>query len=174
MFENCDCWAFAKGAAPYIIVVNVLGWLSGKLSRPNTREFYNRMKSPSFAPPGWVFAVVWPCLFIMLGSAAYLIQEKTANLPFDDRVHVFWPYFVNLFFNYTWSPIFFGLQNFKLALFWHIFIESTAILTHFRFASVSNVAGNLILPYIAWLTFAALLQIWYVFNGEVVKDEKKE
>ena len=142
----------AKNLAISILIPVVGGSIVGALANSNTREQYRRLKSPAFAPPGWVFPVVWTGLYKMMGVAKYRAQEK-AKIKGNERT-VIAPYEFQLGLNFLWSFLFFkgGLRGTAL-------LEMGALLgaiiwTAYRFYEVDHLAGGLMVPYIVWVAFA--------------------
>lgn len=86
-------------------------WLSG-----DVRAVYESLDLPAFAPPAWIFGVVWPLLYLLLGIAAYLIWEKPASTA---RTQALTFYGVQLLLNFLWSPLFFRFGLFRFA-FWEL------------------------------------------------------
>ncbi len=141
-----------KNLVKSVLVPVVGGTIVGALANRNTREQYNRLDSPSFAPPGWVFPVVWTGLYKMMGLAKYRAEE--ALKPFGTERKALAPYEFQLGLNFLWSFLFFkwGLRGAAL-------IEMTALLgvimwTAYRFYQADQLAGALMIPYIAWMGFA--------------------
>lgn len=112
--------------------------------------WYATLNKPFFSPPNWVFAPVWTTLYILMGISLYLvwIREK---IPM-----VFW---IQLIFNGLWSLIFFGMKNPGLALVDIIALEVSIFLTIKTFLKISKPAGRLLFPYLAWVSFASILNL---------------
>lgn len=123
----------------------------GAVASANASEFYAALERPSWAPPGWVFGPVWTTLYLMMGLAALLVWRErgwTAVLTF---------FAVHLIFNALWSWLFFawhsGAWSFvDIVLLW-LMIGGLTIL----FWRIRPLAGALLIPYWAWVTFAAAL-----------------
>ena len=117
-------------------------------------EWYAQLRKPAWNPPSWIFGPVWTALYTMMAVAAWLVwrrggfpaQRKTLGL-----------FLLQLLLNAAWSPLFFGLHHPALA-FAEIVLLWLAILgTLFAFWKTHRGAGALLLPYLAWVTFAAVL-----------------
>ena len=116
---------------------------------------YDNFVQPPLSPPGWVFPVVWTILYLLMGYASYRVL--TANAPKEEITKALTLYGGQLLLNFLWSPIFFGL-----GWYWVAFIELIALwvavfFTIRAFSKIDDRAGDLLLPYLLWLTFAAYL-----------------
>jgi tryptophan-rich sensory protein len=120
--------------------------------------WYAHLNKPSFSPPNWLFGPVWLTLYLMMGVALYLNWIKKSKQA-KCNVRLF---FIHLFFNLIWTPIFFGAKNLFLALIVIVIILALIILMLFRFWRVNKVSSLLLIPYLLWVTFATLLNysIW--------------
>ncbi len=151
----------------YYILISVaicllVGFLSGFATQSSVNDWYLTLNKPFFNPPNWVFAPVWSALYILMGIAAgmvwakgyYHIWVKTALYHF-----VF-----QLLLNALWSIVFFGLKSPLGALFIIIALNILLVFTFKWFKVVKAAAAYLLLPYIAWVAFASLLNaaIWYL------------
>ena len=136
-----------------------VGGLSALLTR-SSMEQYAALAQPPLAPPGWVFPVVWTALFILMGTAAYLVWIE--NGP--ERRGMLWLYGVQLAFNFLWTIIFFNTERRGFALLWLLALWGLILATLLRFRRENRTAGNLLIPYLAWVTFAAYLNagVWYL------------
>ena len=125
-------------------------------------QAYQMLQKPSFAPPQWVFPVVWSVLFVLIGIAAYLVGQKGGQMP-GVRETLFY-YGVTLLLTFFWSPIFFRWELYGLSVIWVVLILITAIITTVKFWGVSRAAGVLFVPFTAWVTFATLLTaaVWWL------------
>lgn len=113
-------------------------------------DWYAALNKPSFSPPNWIFGPVWTTLYIMMGISLYLVWQKK-KVPL-----VFW---AQLFLNAIWSIIFFGMKNPGLALIDIIALWITIVLTIKSFSKISKPAGYLLIPYLLWVSFAAILNL---------------
>lgn len=105
---------------------------------------------PSFNPPSWIFAPVWTLLFFLMGIALYLVWTKKNNL--------FW-FWVQLLLNILWSFLFFGLHSPMLAFYEIVILWIVILITIIKFWSYNKKAGILLLPYLAWVSFASFLNL---------------
>lgn len=141
-----------------IVVVTCLavGYFSGMITREAITTWYPTLVKPSFNPPNWVFAPVWTLLYAMMGVAAGIIwnQMKTDRTIVKKALQFF---AIQLALNAVWSYLFFGLKNpmlalLEIALLWLMIYE-----TYLKFVKINKIAGYLLLPYLAWVSFASVL-----------------
>ncbi len=118
---------------------------------------YKIMNQPPLSPPGWVFPVVWTILYLLMGYASYLVYISGKN-PEDIRKALIL-YGAQLFFNFLWPIVFFGFGWYLTAFFVLVVLWVLIYLTMRRFAAINERAGDLLLPYILWVTFAGYLNL---------------
>lgn len=146
-----------------VAICLAVGYFSGIETRSAILDWYPTLVKPSFNPPNWVFAPVWTLLYIMMGVAAGLVWDR---FSFDKgavkKALVF--FVIQLVLNAIWSYLFFGLHNPMLAgleiiLLWLMIYE-----TYFQFTKINKVAGYLLVPYLVWVAFAAVLNasVWWL------------
>ncbi len=112
--------------------------------------WYAALAKPSFSPPNWVFGPVWTILYILMGISLYLVWLKK-KVP-----TVFW---IQLILNVAWSIIFFGMKNPTLALVDIAVLWVAIVLTIKSFSKINNLAGQLLYPYLTWVSFASILNL---------------
>lgn len=144
-----------KIAVVTVAGIELLGGLSGWLSNSGyENSWFADLQKPSFMPPGWIFGVVWPILYALLGIALAMIL---AEPPSDRRRVALILFFVQLALNFAWSPIFFAGHDIALAK-WVIFVMAALAAAAARqYLKLRRPAGLLMIPYLAWLVFAATL-----------------
>lgn len=125
------------------------------LFTPNSRDQYSTLYQPPFAPPGWLFPVVWTILFILMGVAAYLVYVSES----PDKADALKLYLVQLFVNFSWSIIFFGWNAYFLAFTWLLLLLYLVYLTAKEFYAINKTAGLLMIPYIVWLVYAGYINL---------------
>ncbi len=143
-----------------IAIPLIVGFLSARLSG-NTMEDYQNLIQPAFAPPSWVFPVVWTILYILMGIASYRIYSLGSYRPQVKSALIF--YGLQLMANFLWSILFFGLQLRGIALLWLIFLWILILITTIKFYRLDKVAGLLMVPYLLWVAFAGVLN-YYVWQ----------
>jgi benzodiazapine receptor len=132
------------------------GAVIGFAIKDEVKTWYKQIRKPSWTPPDWAFGPVWTALYAAMGYASWLVWSKGAGpLPLT-------LYGIQLAMNLAWSPLFFKAHNLTFAL-----ADITALLgvvaaTIVEFHKVEPLAAQLMLPYLAWSTYAAALtaNIW--------------
>ncbi|WP_417622975.1 TspO/MBR family protein [Parasphingorhabdus sp.] len=139
-------------AVPVIIL---LGFLSGQIAGSGEENrWFNALTKPEAQPPGWMFGVAWTILYAMMGTAfAMVLHARGAPLRGIAIVLFLIQYVLNLF----WSPLFFGMHQVSAAFWLLITILLFALATTLVFGRVRKAAAWLMVPYLAWLCFAAVL-----------------
>lgn len=124
---------------------------------------YRELIRPPLSPPGWVFPVVWTVLYLLMGWASFRVSE--ANAPKDAKRQSLGIYGLQLLVNLLWSPVFFRLEL-RLAAFVILLVLWLLVcLTIHRFSAIDEKAGDLLLPYLLWITFAGYLNLGaYILN----------
>ena len=115
--------------------------------------WYSEIILPSFNPPSWVFGPVWTILYIMMSLAIWKIWKNTFNQK------ILKIYFVHLFFNSTWSIVFFGFHQIGLALVNLFIILIFIILLTRNYLKLDKTSFYLMLPYFFWSSYAFILNI---------------
>lgn len=145
-------WRIALITVPAIVGFGSLsGWLSNS---GEGNGWYRSLEQPFFQPPGWAFGVVWPILYLCLGIALALILQEPRTRQRRVALILF---FAQLILNYAWSPIFFGAQDIQLGLVTILVMTGLAAMAANQFWRMRRLAGALMIPYLAWLCFAATL-----------------
>ena len=141
----------------FILLAQGAGIVGALFTTPSIPTWYATLVRPDLAPPNWVFGPVWTTLFLLMGIAAYLVWRKHAHTR-----RALGLFFLQLGLNVLWSFLFFGLHNPGAAFVEIILLWITIALTMRAFWHYSKVAVLLLLPYLAWVTFAGILNyfIW--------------
>lgn len=117
--------------------------------------WYATLAKPSFSPPNFVFGPVWTTLYALMGISFYLVWVSKAK----SKQHAVRLFFIQLCLNAIWSIIFFGLKNPGLAFLEIIALWVAIFLTIKAFRKISKNASDLLYPYIAWVSFASILNL---------------
>lgn len=136
-----------------ILIPVVIGSLVGLLTGGSS-EFKTLIK-PDFAPPGFLFPIVWTILYTLMGISIYLIKESN-SLNKDDATVI---YIVQLIVNYLWSVLFFSLNLQLFSFFWIILLIVLVLIMIVRFFWINKLSAYLQIPYLLWLIFAAYLNL---------------
>ncbi len=144
-----------------LVISVVLCELAGIATTPITitaiNSWYKALNKPSFSPPNWVFGPVWTILYLLMGISAFLIWEKGLKKKGVKQALIY--FLIQLVCNFIWSLLFFGFYS-PLAAFIDIVILWIAIfLTIKKFHPISKAASYLLIPYLLWVSFAAILNL---------------
>ena len=138
-----------------IPIIMFLGFLSGTISGSTAENgWYQTLIKPDIQPPGWVFGVVWPTLYFLMGLAFAMILHARGARYRGLAIGLFVTQFL---INLTWSPIFFGQHKVTTAFFIILAMLAVAIATTFAFGRVRKAAAWLMVPYLVWISFASIL-----------------
>ena len=146
-----------------VVTCLVVGYFSGTVTRSAITTWYPTLVKPSFNPPNWIFAPVWSMLYVMMGVAAGLVWNRM-ELEKDAVKKALVFFAIQLALNALWSFLFFGLKNPMLAgleivILWLMIYE-----TYTKFVKINKIAGYLLVPYLLWVSFPAVLNasIWWL------------
>ncbi len=145
-----------------VVLCVTIGYLSGMVTRDSITTWYPTLVKPVFNPPNWIFAPVWTLLYIMMGISAGLVWTSDAD---KEQVKKALGFFAIQFgLNALWSYLFFGLHNPLLALVEIVLLWLMIFETYNQFRKIDKLAGFLLLPYLAWVSFATILNasIWWL------------
>lgn len=117
-------------------------------------EWYATLKKPSWNPPGWIFGPVWSALYVLMAVAAWLVWQRGGFAAQRRPLALF---LVQLALNAAWTPLFFGLHWPGLAFAEIVLLWLAIAATLAAFRPVSRTAAWLLVPYLAWVSFAAVL-----------------
>lgn len=147
-----------KRLAVSLAIPQMAGFLGALFTTPNIRGWYAGLEKPWFVPPSWVFAPAWTTLFLLMGLALFLVWERKGSLGLRGYL----PFWTQLGLNVAWSGLFFGLRSpllglVEIGLLWVAILVNIVVFWRVRKAS-----GLLLVPYIAWVSFAAALNynVW--------------
>lgn len=129
--------------------------IASLFTRDSISGWYAELNKPFFTPPDWVFGPVWTVLYLLMALSAALVWQKGFAKPLVKIALAL--YLLQLILNGLWMPLFFGLKMPLLAFFEIVLLWSAIVLTILSFSRVSKPAVLLLLPYIVWTSFAAVL-----------------
>lgn len=145
-------WKFALATVPAIVLAgSASGWLSGS---GYGNGWFDGLAKPHFMPPGWAFGAAWTTLYTLMGIALAMVLAAPAS---KDRSAGLILFFAQLGLNFSWSPVFFAAHDIRLAQILIFVMLAIAAATTRKFLQVRPLAGALLVPYLAWLCFAAAL-----------------
>ena len=135
-----------------ILLITFLASAIGGFTTTSFKEpWYSQIILPSFNPPSWVFAPVWTSLYVMMSIAIWKIWINSFDLELLKL------YFIHLFFNGTWSVVFFGFHQIGLALVNLIIIIIFIIMLMKKYLMKDRLSFYLMIPYFLWSTYALIL-----------------
>jgi tryptophan-rich sensory protein len=147
--------SFLRYALFTVPAVLLLGTISGRLSNSGyNNAWFAALEKPAMMPPGALFGIAWTILYILLGLAIALVLHARGARGRGLAITLF---VAQLLVNFTWSPVFFGLHKVDTALVIIIVMFALAAATTILFWRIRRYAALLMLPYLAWLCFAAVL-----------------
>ena len=139
----------------FIVFTLTIGFLAGQVTAPNIPGWYAHLAKPSFNPPNWIFAPAWTTLYFLIAVAAWRVWRLGG---WRAKGLALW--LIQLALNFAWSFIFFGAHA-PGAAFAELSVMWLAILaTLVVFGRTDRIAGWLLVPYLAWVSFAGLLNFW--------------
>jgi tryptophan-rich sensory protein len=155
-------------------ILGLIGWLLvsfaasavGAVASIEARSFYSQLTQPGWAPPPAAFGPVWTVLYILMGISAWMIW-RSGGFRANRQALTF--FLLQLAFNALWSWLFFAWQLGILALADVLVLWILIVITLIAFWRVRPLAGALLIPYLLWVSFAALLNysLWQL-NPEVL------
>lgn len=153
IFQKIDYIALALCVA----IPMAMGVIGSFFVESSVGDWYAALTKPAFTPPNWLFAPVWTTLYVLMGVASYLVMKSTAYRQRKEIPALV--YGVQLLLNVAWPILFFGLQAPRIALVNIIILLGAIIATAVIFWRYSKPATALLAPYIAWVSFALVLNI---------------
>ena len=125
---------------------------------------YNDFAQPPLSPPGWVFPVVWSLLYLAMGYASFRVYTRESDI--GQRRLALILYGLQLFFNFLWPIVFFRFEAFLAAFVVLIVLWILIVATMWQFYKSDERSGDLLIPYLLWVTFAGYLNLGvYLLNG---------
>lgn len=124
-------------------------------------DWYASLAKPAWTPPTWVFGPAWTILYAMMAVAAWRLWRRLGARPRESR-RALVLFAVQLALNLSWTPVFFGMQRPDLALVVILFLWVAIAATIVAAWKACKTAAALLVPYLAWVTFATALNaaIW--------------
>lgn len=147
-----------------IAIPVVGGTIAGYLANRSAQTKHQKFQTPKFAPPGWVFPIVWPSLYTLIGIAKYQYDKKPKSTKSQQTVNTI--YATQLGLNYLWSFLFFRWNRRGTAIVDASLLAAVVATNTIVFYKESKLAGALMLPYLGWSTYAVSLNyaIWALNN----------
>lgn len=143
-----------------LAVPQIVALVGASYTVPAVPVWYATLAKPALSPPNWLFGPVWTALYLLMGTASFLVWRAGA-LRKDVRVRdALAMYGAQLALNAAWSAVFFGLRSPGTAFAVIAALWAAILATIVVFRRISRTAALLLLPYILWVTFAAYLNYW--------------
>ncbi len=160
MKKKLDTKTIIKSLVLILLPLGV-GGVSAALTS-NAMANFSELKQPPLSPPGWLFPVAWTILYLLMGIASVLIwragaSNKKSDSNLSKRLMVV--YFIQLIFNFCWSPVFFNFKWYWFALGWLLLMWAEIIYLAVNSRKLNKKATLMLVPYILWTTFAAYLNL---------------
>lgn len=114
---------------------------------------YSALPQPPFAPPAWVFPAVWTVLYLLMGAAS----RRVHRLGTQESRNALMLYYVQLAVHFVWPLLYFRAQEYAVAFWWLLLLLALVLAALSAFSRLDKAAGRLLMPYAAWLLFAAYL-----------------
>jgi benzodiazapine receptor len=149
------------GLAVLVLVCFAAAGLGGLVTTPRIPTWYADLAKPTWTPPDWIFGPVWTLLYLMMAFSAWLVWRQAGFAGTKLPLALF---AIQLVLNSLWSVLFFGLHSPGAAAVEIILLWAAILVTLLAFWKRSNLAGALLTPYWAWVSFAAVLNvtIWWM------------
>jgi benzodiazapine receptor len=139
--------------AASIGVCQIAGIIGSIFTASTVSSWYPTLIKPNFSPPAWLFGPVWVLLYFLMGISLYLIWQNKAK---DDKKSLI-IFGIQLTLNVFWSFLFFGLKSPLYGLIDILLLLAAIILTIAFSFKISSYAAILLIPYLAWVFFATIL-----------------
>ena len=140
-----------------VLICQLVGFAGAIYTSGSLTTWYETLAKPSFNPPNWIFSPVWISLFLLMGISLWLVWEKNKKNKINTALALF---AFQLVLNAAWSAFFFGMRNPLYALIDIGFLWLAILVTILSFWKISKPAAYLLLPYISWVSFAAVLNFY--------------
>lgn len=143
----------------FLALVSATGWLAAQVTLPSL-SWYAELNRPRFTPPDRLFGPIWTILYALMALAAWRIWAWGADRSSAPGALAM--FFVQLAFNALWSPVFFGAKRPDVAFLVILMLAGAVGVTLVQFFRLDRLAGWMLVPYLLWVAYAALL------NGAIV------
>ncbi|OXB24361.1 sensory protein TspO [Flavobacterium tructae] len=146
-----------------LVICLMVGYSASIVTRPSVETWYPTLIKPPFNPPNWIFMPVWTLLYILMAVAAGLVWDKIKEQKETVKMALGF-FIIQLTLNAIWSYLFFELKNPMLALIEIVLLWLMIYETYLKFVKINKISGYLLIPYMIWVAFAAVLNasIWWL------------
>jgi tryptophan-rich sensory protein len=144
------------------LVAILVAWLGGRFTMKAVRTWYRTLRKPTWTPPGGVIGAVWTVLYILAASSALIIWNTSSLKATGVPLVITALFILNALVNVFWSYTFFYRQRIGAAIWVCLFLDVTIVALIQLISPISLLAAWLLVPYAAWVTFAAYLnyRVW--------------
>lgn len=139
----------------FVLITELVGVLSSLFSG-NAGQIYKSFMKPPLSPPGWLFGVIWPVLYLLMGIAIYIIYQTPQTSDREKATTLYW---VQLFVNFLWPIIFFRFEWYWISVVVILLLDVLVLITTILFYKINKIAGYMMIPYLLWILFATYLNI---------------
>jgi translocator protein len=152
-------WRATAMLVLFVTICLGIGGFGAIFTTSSVRDWYPTLQKPPWTAPSWLFAPVWTTLYLMMALAAWIVWRKRQQAKANKALALF---ALQLVLNAAWSPLFFGLHSPLAGLLDIIPLWAAILATVISFWRISPAAGALLIPYLAWVSFATALNfsIW--------------
>jgi tryptophan-rich sensory protein len=147
-------WVSVAALVGFVLVAQLAGLIGLPFTDRAIGGWYDGLDKPAFNPPGWVFGPVWTTLYLLIGVAAWRIWRRAEAA--DRECALSW-WGIQLVLNAAWTPLFFGARAPWVALVEIVVLWVAIVVTTAQFRRIDTVAALLMVPYLAWVSFATVL-----------------
>ncbi|MGQ9604441.1 MAG: TspO/MBR family protein [bacterium] len=140
-----------------LLICFLPGLIGSRITSKAIPEWYNYLKKPAFTPPNWLFGPAWTALYALMGIGLFLIWRKGIS-SFAVKIALIF-FAIQLVINAIWSPVFFGLRSPGFGLMVIVALWIAIVFTIRHFLPISRTAGFLLIPYLAWVSYALVLNL---------------
>ena len=123
-------------------------------------SWYLDLNKSSLTPPGYIFSIVWPILYILMSISVWIIWNKEKEITFPIQLYI-----IQLILNFAWSPLFFKYHLIYESQILLLFTWMLVFIMIILFYSIDKTAGLLLIPYLIWLSFALYLNNYILLNN---------
>ena len=146
-----------------IILCQIAGLIGSFFTTPAIPTWYASLEKPFFSPPNWIFGPVWVTLYLLMGISLFVVWRRRENNLQKKKGFIL--FFIQLILNAFWSVAFFGLKSPFLGLINILLLWASILFTIQHFLKISRTAAVLLLPYVLWVSFAAVLNFsFWILN----------
>jgi benzodiazapine receptor len=141
-----------------VIICEGIGIMGSIFTIPSINSWYVTLNKPFFNPPNFIFGPVWTTLYFLMGVSIFLILEK--KIKNKEKNNLIYLFSLQLFLNFLWTIIFFGMHLALVAFMDIVFLWVVILILIIKSYKFSKSAAFLLVPYILWVSFASLLNLF--------------